>query len=299
MQFVRLKLFLQKYVKQGTLLWKVLQTLYGWWNGLWRLKGPLGVLPDFLIIGVQKGGTTSLYHYLIQHPDVFSATTKEIEYFSKYSYRGLWWYRSFFPSCLAKWFRKMRGRKFITGEASTSYSFFPGVAERVKKALPNVKVIVLLRDPVDRAYSQYNHQKRKGRETLSFEEALEKERERLKGEREKLLKDPQYQSFNYDHFSYTSRGKYDEVLKPWLERFEDNMLVLCSEDLNNSPGKVTNKVFDFLGLKPHSLSEYHKMDKVGYKKMKASTRKKLERLFAPHNERLKKRLGAVCGWLKT
>jgi len=297
MRLIRLKLFVKRHIKQGSLLWKILERCYSWFNGLWRLKGPLGVLPDFLIIGVQKGGTTSLYHYLIQHPDIYGATTKEIEYFSKYSYKSVWWYRSFFPSYLTKWFCKLRGNIFVTGEASTSYSFFPDVATRVKKVLPNVKIIVLLRNPVDRAYSQFNHQVRKGREKLSFEEALGKEEKRLKGEREKLAKDPNYQSFNYDHFSYTSRGKYDELLKPWLERFEDNMLILCSEDLDKDPERVTNKVFDFLGVSSYSLGEYHKMDKVGYKKVKASTRKKLEKLFEPHNERLRKRVGPLCKWL--
>src|SRR5438067_227401 len=135
----------------------------------WRL------LPDFLIIGTQRGGTTSLYHYLKTHPCVESATTSDTHFFDKKFSKGLGWYRGHFPTWMEKYYAQMRGQRFVTGEASSSYLFHPHVPKRVVQVLPHVKLIVLLRNPVDRAYSQYYHAIELGHETLSFEEAIASE----------------------------------------------------------------------------------------------------------------------------
>ncbi len=136
-------------------------------------------LPDFVIIGAQKSGTTSLYDFVIRHPEIAPALKKEMHYFSINYKFGEQWYRSNFPTNLSRrYFTKKTGQKLLSGEASPSYLFYPTVPSRMKKVLPDVKLIVILRNPVDRAYSQYHHSRRKGRETLSFEKAIELEEER-------------------------------------------------------------------------------------------------------------------------
>ena len=130
------------------------------------LTGPFHLLPDYLIIGAQKCGTGSLYRYLNQHPRIKSGITKEVRFFDKYYNRGINWYRVFFP------FKDLLGRKYLTGDATPRYLDHPHAPKRVKEIIPNVKFIVLLRNPIDRAYSMYNMRVSRGRETHSFEESL-------------------------------------------------------------------------------------------------------------------------------
>ena len=148
---------------------------------------PLRMMPDFIIIGTQKGGTTSLYRYLIEHPCVAPIYIKEPHFFDIYFYKGLQWYRAHFPTAVEKYYaRHIQKHDLITGEASPYYLFHPQAARRVAKTLPKARLIVLLRNPIDRAYSQYQHQTRQdGVEPLTFEEALECEEKRLAGEEEK------------------------------------------------------------------------------------------------------------------
>jgi len=132
------------------------------------------MLPDFIIIGVQRGGTTSLYKYMTKHPKIIPALKKEIHFFDNKFGKGLSWYESQFMQnpffCLLK--RKRKSEDTITGEASPYYIYHPHVPKRISKILPNVKLIAILRNPIERAFSHYNHEVRLGAEKLSFEDAL-------------------------------------------------------------------------------------------------------------------------------
>ena len=163
----------------------------------------LGQPPDYIIIGAQKGGTTSLHRYLTRHPDVGVSLRKEIHFFSSSYDQGLDWYLAHFPE---------PGEFAVVGEASTSYLSDPEVPERVRRAVPNVKLIALLRNPVDRAYSQYQMNVRKGVETLSFEEAIAQEPVRLRNA-------PNRSSELWRFSSYATRGLYAEHLERWLAAF--------------------------------------------------------------------------------
>src|SRR5205807_8171720 len=129
---------------------------------------------------------------------------KEPHFFSLNFHKGPWWYRSHFPTLMEIYYAQhIRKRDFITGEGSLYYVFHPLAPARVAKMLPQVKLIVLLRNPVDRAYSHFQHQLRQpGVEILAFEEAIDHEEERLAGEEQKLIDNPSYVSFNYNHYSY-------------------------------------------------------------------------------------------------
>ena len=175
--------------------------------------------PDFVIIGAQKGGTTSLYRYLTEHPDVGGATKKEVHFFDRSYHKGMDWYLAHFPE---------RGESTVVGESSPSYLFHPDVPERVRRTLPHAKLIVLLRNPVDRAYSQYQMRLRRVGED-SFEEAVDEELARLPSNGE--LPGPEK-----GHHAFLPRGVYADQLQRWLAVFpREQFLVLHSEAFFTRP----------------------------------------------------------------
>jgi Sulfotransferase domain len=268
------------------------------------ITAPVRLLPDFLLIGAQRGGTTSLYHYLQAHPCIKPATTKEIHFFDRRFHKGLTWYRGHFPTFLEKAYaQEVCKHAFVIGEASPSYLFHPHVPKRVKKALPSVKLIVLLRNPVDRAYSQYYHSIELGHETRSFEEAIDSEEERTRQERAKILKDEHYESYAYKHHSYLSRGIYVEQLPAWMNLFpREQFLILKSEDFYADPAATLKEVLTFLNvpvietqLKKKTYKQYNN---TSHSEMGAALRTRLIEHFNPHNARLYDFLGIDFGWDK-
>lgn len=264
---------------------------------IYYVTGPLRVLPDFIIIGCQKCATTSLYDYMVQHPNISPATYKEIHFFDSNYNVGLTWYRSFFPTFFYKIFSKLRKKKFVTGEASPMYIFNPIVPNRMSRILPKVKLIAILRNPIDRAYSHYSMQVKNGYETLSFEEAIANEEKRIRGEREKEASDENYVGINLRDFSYLSRGKYVEQLQIWLNYFpKDQFLIIRTEDLEENPAYAMSKIFEFLELPNCEIKNPPKMNVGEYKPMNPSTRKTLIEYFKPYNEQLCKLLNVNFDW---
>src|SRR5439155_17110919 len=196
-------------------------------NAVWTYGGATAAarpLPDFLIIGAQKAGTTAHYSYLRQHPAVAGPPWKEVSFFDRHFSRGEAWYRGNFPNAL-----RARG---LVGEASPSYLFHPLAPERVDALLPDAKLIALVLTPVDRAFSQYQSEVALGREPLSFEDALAAEDERLRGEEERLRADPGYFSHAWWNYTYRARGRYAEQVERWLAAFRrEQLLILPSEEL--------------------------------------------------------------------
>jgi hypothetical protein len=262
----------------------------------WRLAtAPVRTLPDFLIIGAQKCGTTFLYQLLVQHPRVKPAFVKEIHYFDLNFRKGEKWYRSHFPL-------QMRNvRTYITGEASPYYLFHPHVPKRASAVVPNAKLIILLRNPVDRAYSHYQHQVKrvsgKARETLTFEEAIEAEERILPAEVSKMLQDEYYVSSSHRTRSYLSRGKYVDQLLAWSTYFpRRRMLVLKSEDLFDDTTNALERVLDFLAI-PHWAPETYSIpNKREYTGLGPLVRQQLDEYYKLPNQRLYEYLGADLGW---
>lgn len=247
-------------------------------------------MPNFIIIGSQKGGTTSLYNYLTQHPYIKAAVNKEVHYFDVHFDKGDNWYRSRFPFC---------GQDYITGEASPSYIFHPHAPKRIAELTPSVKLIALLRNPVDRAYSHYNHNLRKKRENLAFEVAIEKEGERLSNKLEKMLEDDKYFNAKYFHYAYLGRGIYVDQLKNWFNFFsKEQILILSSEDFYADPAVSYSQVLEFLKLPQWELGEYKRFNGLDYQGMTVATRKQLIDYFKPHNQRLYEFLGMSFDWDK-
>lgn len=271
-------------------------------RGYCALTGFMHILPDFYIIGVQKSGTSALYDYLIQHPCIYPSRTKEIRYFGKYYKNGINWYKINFPLKIQKSFVKNFLRKpFVTGEATERYIDHPLVPERIKKVTPNAKFIVLLRNPVERAYSHWNMLKNsvKDKERNSFEEAIKLEEKRNEGKYEKLQNDPNYYDDDYFRYSYLKRGIYVEKLKRWMNVFpRKQFLIIKSEDFFNDPSKYYKNVLSFLNLPSVELKDYQPIGAGKYKNSKIEPvfRKQLVEYFKPYNNELYQFLGVNYQW---
>lgn len=261
-------------------------------DGYRYLTAPSRGWPSALIIGAQRSGTSSLFNYLVRHPDVRAPVTKEIHYFDFHLRKPVRWYRGRFP-----YSRQLRAGA-LTFEASPYYLAHPLVPDRAARLLPDVKLIALLRNPVDRALSHYHHEVRDGRESLSFAEAIEREAERLAGEEERLGNDPEYYSFNHHRYSYTTRGLYLRQLRRWMAHYpRAQLLVLQSEWLFRNPAAATAAVHDFLGLRPFRLPSYRPYYAGHYERaMPEELRAKLVTYFAPHNCELFQWLGEHYDW---
>jgi len=262
-------------------------------NAVWtygRLTSSARPLPDFLILGAQKGGTTALYSYLRRHPSITGPSWKEVSYFDRHYVRGEAWYRGNFPN-------KARTRGKLVGEASPSYLFHPLAPERVRADIPNAKLVALLRNPVDRALSHYNHEVALGREPLSFEAALAAEEARLAGEVERLVAEPRYFSREWWSHTYQARGRYAEQLERWLAVFpREQLLIVPSDDLAAEPAETHARVLDFLGAAPQRLDQYPRVYEREYEPMNPETREQLAAEFEEPNQRLYELLGRELGW---
>lgn len=259
-------------------------------------------LPDFLVIGTKRGGTTSLWRYLIQHPLVprlFPAwNTKTSHYFEDNWSRGEAWYRSHFPTVRQRAALERRhGGPSKVGEAAPLYMFHPLAAGRVAELMPRARMIVLLRDPVQRAYSHWKERRTEGREPLDFAAALAAEESRTAGERERLIADPGYVSEVFDWYSYRARGRYLEHLEPWLTRFDrSQLLFVASETLYREPAATYGRILNFIGLPPHELPAYDVFNDRPSKGMDETIRAELADYYKPHNAALEERLGMTFNW---
>ncbi|OCR00877.1 sulfotransferase [Oscillatoriales cyanobacterium USR001] len=238
--------------------------------------------PDFIIIGSQRCGTTSLYSYLSQHPQILSPIKKEVDFWSWHFNRGINWYLSHFPPI-------PEGQHFITGEASPSYLDFGDTPSRIFSVFPHIKLIVLLRNPVDRAISQYHRWVSLNWEHRSFEEAINDELERLKTNPDNIIGE--------EPGNYLSRGRYVDFIKKWLEFFpREQLLILRSEDFYGDPAAVMKQVLEFLGLPEYYLPEYANFNPGFYPPLSESMRSWMSDYFRPYNQELEDFLGIRFNW---
>jgi sulfotransferase family protein len=259
------------------------------------------LLPDFLIIGAERAGTTSLYRYLGQHPQVMGVTLrrKGAHYFDTNFNRSLRWYRSHFPSDRAARNCAIRtgAERVVTGEACPYYVFHPLVPERVRALLPEVRLILMLRDPVSRAYSHHLHEVARGFEHLSFEAAIDAEAERLEGEEDRICSEPGYNSFNHQHYSYLARGRYLEQIERWRAQFPaEKMHVVDSRAFFAEPDAGYRGVLRFLGLAERSLGEYPQLNARSHGRIPSAAAERLRERFAEPNRRLEEYLCRSFSW---
>jgi Sulfotransferase domain len=252
---------------------------------------PLRLLPDFLIVGAQRAGTTSLYNYLVQHPDVGRVRLgKGVHYFDTNPTESTRWYRSHFPLDPAA--VRVRRRPHHVGEGAPYYLFHPLALERATALLPDVKLVAILRDPVERAHSQWVHETARGYEELPFLEALMAESDRLAGEDERLRTEPGAYSFSHQHHSYVARGLYATQIERMCELVGRERVFICSSKrLFAKPDEVFHEVLQFLGLSPCAAT-YEVHNSRSYPPLDPDVEAWLEAHFAASNERLVELLGA-------
>ena len=264
------------------------------------ITASLRILPDFLVIGVGRGGTTSCFHYLSQHPSIIGSAYDDIGFFDQNFHLGLNWYRSMFPT---KFLKKKIAKKFgkcLTYDVTPAYIRKPWAARRIKELFPEIKLIALLRNPVDKAYSHYNSKMQvEGDTKTTFEEMIEEDIKMIeKFENTNSIIDDEYFR-NYIEKSPLGRGLYAQQLKIWFELFDPKqILILTSEELSTETNKTMNKIFQFLDLPDYEIPDTAKRSTGNYTNMKMDTRKKLISFYSKYNQDLFKLLNQEFDWNK-
>jgi hypothetical protein len=266
-----------------------------------RLTAPARMLPSFLLCGGQRCGTTSLYRALAAHPAVLKAVLhKGVHYFDTSYHRGIGWYRGHFPlQRTAARIEERHGVPAQTFESSPYYMYHPHAVARIARDLPDVRLVVLVRDPVERAYSQHAHELARGFESeTSFSRALALEPPRLRGQEDRLLATPGYYSFAHQHHAYRGRGEYARYLEEMAARVgRHRILVVESERFFANPEPVYDEVLEFLGLPRLGYPTFERHNaRPRSAPMEDWTRRELTAYFAPHDERLVSWLGHRPIW---
>ena len=208
--------------------------VYGW-------SSPFRVLPNLIVIGVVRSGTTSLYHHLGQHPCIIKSAYDELGYFDSNYELGLNWYRSLFPSKFQKRKIEKTNGVFWSYDVTPFYIYNEKVPKRIHEILPNIKLIVILRNPVDRAYSNYFL----GNQKEEFEDIISNERKII----DNIDQTNEEEYYKFVHTSMLARGFYAEQLERWYKVFsKDQILVIKSEEFATETNKIMNEVFQFLKL---------------------------------------------------
>ena len=257
------------------------------------------LLPSFLVAGAQRSGTTSMYRALAQHPNVLKARLhKGVHYFDTAYGRGMAWYRGHFPTeRQARAVERATGVPAQTFESSPYYLCHPLAGERIARDLPGVRFLVLLRDPVERAYSAHSHELGRGFESEPFERALELEESRLAGEDERIRADPGYTSHAHQHHAYVARGQYVTYLRA-LEKLvgRDRIHVVDSHEFFTEPASTFAATCDFLGLPRTGDIRFVRHNARSRSPLPDVLRERLEELFRPWDAELADWLGREPSW---
>jgi len=255
-------------------------------------------VPDYLVIGVKRGGTTSLQQYLTAHPDVLEPQAAKSSHYFDTNYGRSWaWYRGHFPR--QSWIDGQRaaGRPVVVGEASPYYCFHPLALDRIASKLPAVRMIIVLRDPVERAWSHYAYEVARGNEDLGFAEALAAEPGRIAGAEERIRSGAAPDDREWRLHAYLPRGYYADQIEAVHARFDPSQLhVVVSEELFDRPLQVMNGVFEFLGVEPVTAGRFDAANANRKSALEPALREELAAHYAPHNERLYSLLGRRLPW---
>lgn len=255
--------------------------------------------PDFLIVGAQRSGTTSLFRALLAHPNILRANLhKGVNYFDLSYNRGPSWYRGHFPLRVTAQRHAAPGQDHArVFEASGYYMFHPWAPSRIAVDLPGVKVVALVRDPVERTFSAYKHERARGYETESFARALQLEDSRTEPELGKMLADPNYQSTTYRHQAYRRRGQYAEQLRPFVRSLgPEQVHIMQSELFFEQPVVEFSKLLTFLGLPLIMPGAFDRYNPRPSDPMDAREAARLREHFDAHDCELEALMGSQPVW---
>ena len=268
--------------------------------------------PDFLLIGAKRAGTTSLYYGVLEHPGVVplfppkhrllpkANHTKGIHYFDTQYSRSARWYRSHLPS------RRARARTAaaaggvaVAGEGSPYYLWHPAAPSRAAGQLRATRLLVMLRDPVERTWSHWKEQTRNGVETLGFADALAAEPARTRGAEQRLLDDARVVSFAHEQQTYAAQSRYEVGLERWLAHWpRERLHVVLSEEFYADPAAELGRTWDFLGLPgPHPVPTAERRNAAPRDEgMDPGVRAELVERFAPTRAYVSDLLGRPVPW---
>ena len=262
-------------------------------NWLSTFKNTDKALPDFMIVGFPRCGTTSLWEYLSQHPRTYAPKDKELHFFSVRYDSGLDNYLLDFPTKKEK-----IKRKLSVFEASPDYILYPKAMERIKTHLPKSKMIILLRNPVEQIYSQYQKFVTQGFEIENLENLMKDDENRLKIFTERCENNIMKSYTAWFYIPYFSFAKYVTYIRDALRLFpKEQFLFLKTEDLKNNPQNVVTKCFEFLELDDYSIKkEFHSRKRKYATTLSTELRKQLSDYFKPFNEELEELLEMKLNW---
>ncbi len=243
-------------------------------------KSAIRKAPDFLIIGGFKCATTSLYQYLNHHPQILPSLEKELDFFDLEYEQGLSWYQAQLPPI-------PQTSVFRAGEATPNYLYCPQAPQRVLDAFPDIKLIVILRDPIDRAVSHFHFVPQNGQKKRAIEEVFSTEMKRL----EEAISSGSLSLRHLNQNRYLGHSLYLYPLQIWLSYFPmKNVKIVQQEALAFQPSAVLNSIFSFLELPAHELKEYQRHKLGCYSPISQELRSSLETFFHPHREKIEKLL---------
>ena len=249
----------------------------------WKPEQKTG--PDFIIAGASKCGTSSIYYYLSCHPQILLSHKKELDFYWQNYHRGIDWYLAHFPTITDR-------ADFLTGEATPNYLRFPQVARRIKDTFPQTKIIILLRNPADRAISWHYHKLNAGLTNDDLETAIATEIKKLA-----TVTEAEITNTGYGDPDNIMSSLYIYKIKPWIELLgRDRFLILKSEEFYSNPLQVMSHVFQFLDLPDCPLSNYPKVNAGSYQPTDPKLRNAIAEYFAPYNRQLEEYLGMEFGW---
>ena len=271
-----------------------------------RFTASSRTLPDFQVIGFPRCGTKSLFSYVTQHPNIGKPTTYGKYFFNTNYHRGVNWYKSHYPTVKTKMRLKKENGAYVIGDYSASYMMWYHSALRIKKLIPNPKLIVVLRNPVDRAYSQFNRKEMTVQyrddevDASSFADAINEDEKRLQNW-EYMLKNDLIVRENHvsTHTPYLTMGKYVVHLKEWFKVFpKEQFHFVSTDEMSNEFGiqKTVSKVFSFLGLPDHKIKDFSRKNVESYEKINAKERNALRDFYEPYNKELEKLLDMKFNW---
>ena len=264
---------------------------------IFAITGFIRVIPDFLVIGAKRCGTTSLYQHLPEHPCISKSPYDNMGFFNDNFHLGVNWYKSFFPTTFTRKKIKSKFGNFLAFDVTTKYMEEESTANNVYQTKPNMKIIIILRNPVDRAYSQYHLSVRQTAERRSFEDVVEENMNRLNKESHEHYEIKPRFSAKEDN--YLKKGLYALQLRYWLKIFpRENILTVSTEEFESNQQIIYNKIFEFLNISKFEVKNTKKMEKGNYQPIKSETRNLLLDYFRPHNHELFELINMEFDWDK-
>ncbi len=263
------------------------------------------LLPDVIIVGNNKSASNTVFYNLIEHPQIKGSSRRENRFFDANYWRGTNWYRSYFPTKSSKKKFEKNNSKMLILDSSPTAFLHPYAAERMKKLLPNLKLIILFRNPTDHAYSLYHHRVRMNVEKETFENCILHDQERFE-ETERKWRNNEVREYSWKdlRLSYVSDGIYFNHIEKWFSLFpKENICCINVDDLAKKPIDILNKICTFLNLPNYNFKNYVKKNvnkedsrKPTYPPMNPETREKLIQFYKPHNKKLESFLNMKFNW---